>query len=247
MTIGAISFSNALPFFYPLAMKKIPSDVRLVFGTPSQINELVEKNEVDVGLISAASFLQKGAAYSIASTLGIGATRESMSVCLYTRVKSPSVIHVPTSSASSIALLRMLTSTYWKINPVFSLFNDDIIDLQVVAKFDAFLLIGDNCLNHPSISGYTKIDLASWWYEQTQRPFIFALFAGNTSLPGLDDLLKKALNWSFENLDEVIYEAQKKLPLPKNVLEKYFKTLNYQLTQAHFNSLKFFGAHEYSL
>jgi chorismate dehydratase len=238
MIIGAPSYINCLPLFYPLVTKQVFCEFEFVFAIPSIINKLLDNNEIDVGLVSSAYFLENIFKYKIAANFGICASSEVMSVALFTRQKEPKTIYVPKSSASSIALLQVICHKFWQIKPRFIPFDDD----ECYAQFDAYLLIGDKCLSHPEVEGITKIDLASVWYEFTQKPFAFALFAGKeTNFEELDALLVKALKWSKKNVDEIITYAKQRVNLPENELRKYFTILNYRLDKSHFDSLKLFG------
>src|SRR5438445_11796068 len=85
LKIGAPSYINSLPLFYPFLAKKVPIEAAFIFETPSQINKRLISKEIDIGLISSACFLKNQTHLSPITSFGIGAVKESMSVCLFTK------------------------------------------------------------------------------------------------------------------------------------------------------------------
>lgn len=241
MIIGAPSYINCYPLIYPLLTKQVPSEFEFVLARPTTINQLLERAEIDVGLVSSAFFLENIYKYKIAANFGISASQEIMSVCLFTKKVKPEIIHLPKSSATSIQLLKILCLKFWKIKPRFCLFDDEEDDDY--SQFEAYLLIGDRCLLHPPVEGVAKIDLSSEWWQFTQKPFTYALFAAKDSsnFDYLDSLFKESIAWSKKNFSQIIRAAEERTKLPEERLLKYYSTINFRLDQNHFDGLKLFG------
>lgn len=245
LNIGIIDFINAMPFFYKIA-ERSPSSFKYTYGTPQEINALLENGSLDVALISSASFLDNRSDYLLLSSLGIACHEEVLSVKLYYKgnLQSLSKIIVPWCSKTSTALLKILCKHLWKINPEFLELKKSAFDL--VGKADAFLTIGDECLQLGNPQGYQSIDLAEAWHEWTDKPFVFALFATRVeSLKQKHPLLKdffrllEAQLHSFElNPDEVISECVKRLKCPVELVRSYFHVLDHRVNEEHFSGLE---------
>ncbi len=241
LRIGAPSFYNTLPFFYPILQKKIDADVECIFEVPTRINELLTSGELDVGLVSS---IHAQPPFHALPTIGIGASQEVMSVNLYANnevvCSDESIIGITTASKTSQALLKVLCYHALEIHPTFVPFDPKETSLDTLKDLDGFLLIGDACLEHPTIAGFTTIDLATAWYTNTDLPFIFALFASpeQKHLEFVEPLLQHCLDWSMEHIDEVIASVHSKVP--PEMLARYFRTLEYRLTPQHFQGLHLF-------
>src|SRR5262245_10799639 len=113
LKVGALSFVNSLPFFYPFFEKKILTSASFQIGIPTEINHLLATSQVDVGLISSASFVARRREYVLLTNFGIGATKRVGSVCLYIKIPIEEIntIAVPSMSATSVMLLRVLSDS----------------------------------------------------------------------------------------------------------------------------------------
>lgn len=246
LKIGAPSYINALPFFYPLMHKKIACDATFVFDHPVVINEKLSKGEIDIGLISSANFLDHRKDYTRLTDYGIGAIGEVMSVALFIKkgkkLASLKKIAVPTSSETSTELLFVLMKHFWKITPEVIRF-DPATPLEKVIGVDATLLIGDSCLKKRRTVDYDVIDLAKAWHNVTGLGSIFALFACNQNTPqttAFEHTLEKALSWSFLHMDEIVTEAKKRLHIQKAYIANYYSLLDFILGEIHFQGLELF-------
>lgn len=246
LKIGAPSYINALPFFYPLTHKKIACDATFVFDHPAAINEKLLKGEIDIGLISSASFLNYRERYTRLSDYGIGAIGEVMSVALFIKrgkkLGTLKKVAVPSSSETATELLFVLMKQFWKIAPEVIRF-DPATPLEKIAGVDATLLIGDSCLKKRRTQEYEVIDLARAWHQATGLGMIFALFASAKNSPeviAFEDTLEKALSWSFLHMDEIVTDAKKRLHLQKPFLANYYSLLDFVLSDAHFQGLELF-------
>lgn len=247
--VGAPSFSNTLPIAYPLTHGIISHDFNFTFGEPTYVNRLLDEDVIEIGLISAYHYLANTDRYSIFSSYGIGASDNVMSVCLFLNheIKDfhKKTILVPTSSATSINLLKVLAHFYWDIEIECKEVDTKTIAKEDLEKEDGFLLIGDEALLYRNSFSTTCIDLATEWYNFTGKKFIFALFAINKKNLQIDEgsfseKISQALNWSKNHKDTIIQQAQKKLDLPKETISCYFDVLQYELSQDHFDGLELF-------
>ena len=106
------------------------------------------------------------------------------------------------------------------------------------------MLIGDNAIKFSKKFKYIY-DLSKIWKDNTGYPFVFAVWAVDRNfylknkniVCELENILKLSKKRFFSNLDFYI----KKIDFDdKNFLTKYFKSLNYDLSEMHLESLKEF-------
>jgi len=251
--IGALSFINALPFFNPFIEKRIPFAGEFSYGTPTEINKRLESSQVDIGLVSSSTFIQNRERYVLLTNLGIGATKSMKSVCLFSNVALPNLdgkqIAIPDQSATSVALLKVLCKYYWNIAPIFIEVQEKTCD-QLLASYDAALVIGDECLLAQLGSRVRIVDLTEEWHYFTNKPFVYALFATRVDawIEWPDEVrefhqkLVSAYDYSTIHFAETVASAQKRTGLSKERLQEYFRGLDYYLDSSHFAGLEQFAA-----
>ncbi len=250
--IGALHYSNVLPFFYPLSTGKVPYPGTLVWGTPREVNSMLEKKEVDIAMVSSLSYVDRREDAVLLSDLGIASTESIMSVCLFTpKGVDPSTfreILLTTESETSVRLLRVLCNHFWRISPQLT---RSTLSPELLLKQDKpFLIIGDSCLAILENTKFTAIDLAKAWHLATRKSFIFALLAtNNSSLQAHSEeifefhrSIDEAFHWSQKNLDEIVSYASQRIPTisEKKLFEYYQKSLEFRLSSRHFQGLDYF-------
>lgn len=252
LKIGALSFINALPFFSPFTEKKVAYDGRLAFGMPTQINAQLEKGDIDIGLISSASFIANRDRYILLTNLGIGTSRCMQSVCLYTTCPiaelSNKVIAIPEESTTSVQLLKVLCNHFWKVSPKCVQFPQTASIAEQLAKCDGALVIGDACLTSSIPSHCHVTDLAQSWYEHTQKPFVFSVFATRCEtwmqepelVRDFHQKLFSAYDYSKANFSATLEHAKSRTGLALDHLQNYYSTLDYYLESEHFQGLELF-------
>lgn len=253
LKIGALPFVNSLPFFQAFAEKNVAYDGQFFYGSPTEVNGMLESSQIDVGLISSASFIANRDRYILLTNLGIGAHRRVISVCLFTKVSLENldgkVIAIPDSSATSVLLLKVLCKHFWHVNPLFVEYPHDTPLASLLSNADAALIIGDECLTTKVSKSVQVIDLAEAWYNQTGKPFVFAVFATRCDIwmqePELVREFHQKLFLSYEHsqshFDGIITKARAKTKLSKDTLIEYYKSLDYYLESEHFQGLEHFA------
>ncbi len=256
--VGALHYTNALPFFYPLSAGHISYQAELVWGTPKEINHMLENGEVDVGMVSSLSFIDRRDDCVLLSDLGIAATESVQSVCLFipkgTDPRTFTKIYLTKESETSVRLLKVLCHHFWNIFPEYS--PSDLLPQELIEEKKPFLSIGDTCLTLLNTPNYTVVDLAKAWNLATGKGFIFALLAtNNLSLQKESEAifefhraLDRAFHWSQENLPEVIAYARQRIPSVSQdfFFSYYTKYLEYRLSPIHFQGLEYFSQLESS-
>jgi chorismate dehydratase len=182
LRLGAVGYLNARPLTWALDRAPERWDVR--YDVPSVCAELLQRGEIDLGLVPSIEYLQSPD-YRFVPGIGIGARGPVASVALFTRVPVQSIrrIALDTSSRTSVTLIRVLARHKYAIAPEFVAHPPD---LQAMTRDnDAAVLIGDPALEvDPGPLGLRKIDLGEEWVEMTGLPFVFAAWTGR---PGAID------------------------------------------------------------
>lgn len=252
LKIGALSYINALPFFYPFLQNTLRYSGDFIYGHPSSINALIHSGEIDIGLISSVHFLDHRKKYILLSSFGIAAAN-AMSVRLYFR-SSIERLHkkqlvLTTSSATSVRLLHVLCRYVWNIEPKFVYDDFHNFDVLHQSEVEGFLLIGDICLKNSSFPQFQSIDLAQAWYEFTGKPFTFALFVTRCAtwiqfpeeVKVFHNLLAEAFSLSKKEHNQIVQLAKSKTGLPISTLKEYYSCLEYELESKHFQGLERFA------
>ncbi len=251
--IGALSFINALPFFNPFIEKRIDFSGVFSFGSPTTVNKQLQEAKVDIGLVSSATFIQDRERYVLLTNLGIGATRSVKSVCLFSKIDVSKLngkrICITDVSATSFMLLKVLCKHYWNITADFIEVAPGQPLKDLLSSFDAALVIGDECLMAKGTDGLKVYDLAKEWYNFTQKPFVFAVFATRVDawMQWPDEVrefhqkLVAAYDYSTANFSETLASAKARTGLEITTLKDYYKDLDYYLDSSHFGGLEHFA------
>lgn len=175
MQVGKIAYTNSLPFYYGLQN----SGFELVEGYPAQLNLALHRGQIDAAPVSSLEYLNHQKDYFLLPDLSISARRFSGSVLLFSREKierlNHSAIALSEESLSSAALLRILLKSRFGHD------NDFVVAPsrpdEMLEECTAALVIGDSALFYEPQDFVYKYDLAELWWQWTNKPFCFALWA----------------------------------------------------------------------
>ena len=244
--LGLINYINSLPFVLPIIDGKIKVAAEPIFAEPAELNALYGSQNLDLGAMSAFSFLQQGnlklmPGISIASQAVVG------SVLFFSKrdieVPSPLRIAVPIASASAVNLLLLLMLEQGSQMPSFITSSQPDLSEE---NIDAALVIGDYALAIDQFwcKQYHRRDLAQWWNEKYSLPAIFGVFAARNAWHTADNehifqtinktLIESAKFGLNEYFEKVLDKAEAKTALPRIRLAKYFKEeLDYNFDSQH--------------
>jgi len=193
---------------------------------PSKIARQLIQDEVDLALVPVA-IIPRMKDYHIIGDYCIGSDGPVASVALFseTPVSSIARIYLDYQSMSSVALLKILLGSYWKIHPLLSGTTGEFTDL--IRGKDAGLMIGDRALAQRLQSTYI-FDLGEAWKDFTGLPFVYAAWISNKILP--DDFIRdfnEACAIGIANIPGVIREN----PSPLIDLNLYYtRHISFSLT-----------------
>jgi chorismate dehydratase len=223
--VGAVSYLNTKPLIYGFENGLMKDSVELQMDYPANIAQKLIKNEIDVGLVPVAILLKLKQHYLITDCC-IGSDGEVGSVCLFSDVPLENIerIYLDYQSNTSVQLLKILLTNFWKINP-------ELIDAGEDFEKDingttAGLVIGDRAFFQKQKSKYFY-DLGLAWKQMTGLPFVFAAWVSNKKLPPqLIDEFNNATRLGLQHLPEI---AASNPHSQMDMLAYYTKFINYNL------------------
>jgi chorismate dehydratase len=248
---GQISFINSLPIVLPLERGKVSLDAEFFCKEPGELNAAIQANQLDVSAVSSFYYLQNNSLVLIPG-VSISCLNEVGSVLLFSKrdpqLLKDSTILVPKTSATSVALLKILLAEKYGASPrlITQLTEHD------GNGCDAACLFGDDALASDAAwsKNYQRYDLGSWWRELTGLPMVFAVWVAtqnwSNSHPQSIDTISSALQESAhiglaEMFNDVLSEANHRSKIHTARLTKYYKEqLNYDLGQEHLKALETF-------
>jgi chorismate dehydratase len=263
LRLGAISFINTLPLYHGFC-GDTDHDVHIQHEVPSELNRLMLAGELDISPVSSAFYLQHKSRFTLLPALSVSSFGAVESVVFVSStpwgpaLKELSHIAVPSSSATSIALLRWLL---WKatgkdLGNRFVSYPATQVD-QALETYGNALIIGDEALvrvNQTRNTTLHYIDLASLWTKTyfPEVPFVFAVWIAQTHwYESHQDKAHRVINLlnqtRINNLatsasrEGIIQKAQQHRNLPSDCLERYFtQCLNFEFGPDHQKALELF-------
>ncbi len=194
--VGSVKYLNAVPLTRGL-------EDEIVFATPARLAEMLQKDEIDAGLVSITEVLFHDR-YDVLDTIAIASLGEVKSVFFAHRKPLEDVKEVfcDTASLTSVNLLRVLLAERG-LRPEFK----PLPDYQTAGRHDAVLLIGDPALDF--LFGpheHEIMDLGAAWLELTKLPFVYAVWALRRGLENapLRRQLREARDFGLDTLDSII-------------------------------------------
>lgn len=201
--VGAVSYLNTKPLIYGFEQGEMKDDVELVLDYPSKIAQMLQDDEIDIGLVPV-TIIPKLKEHYIISNYGIACDGEVASVCFFSDVPIGEIrtVLLDYQSKTSIMLLQVLLKEFWKISPTL-IFAEKGYEDEIKGNV-AGLVIGDRAFQQAKKSVY-KYDLGLAWKQHTGLPFIFAAWISNKVVKKeFVKQFEKANSVGLLHLDEVI-------------------------------------------
>lgn len=176
--MGRIQYLNAIPFYHRLH-ELSGAELQYYQHYPTKINLAMRRKKIDVAPISSLEYLHHQKDYLLLPDLAIGSRDFSGSVLLLSREKIEGLdggtIALSRESLSSAVLMRILLKFKYKFKNRFVITSLD--PAGILDKFQAGLVIGDAALMFRPKSFVYKYDLSELWWNWTEKPFCFAVWA----------------------------------------------------------------------
>lgn len=238
LKIGSVKFLNAKPLDYGFKysnyiINQILNQYEYLFieDIPSKLIQKLIQNDIDIGLVSSIEALRNEEKFDFFPELGVCAKKCVQSIFYIKKTNNfnepVKQIFLDISSKSSVALLKILYYKTFHTFPSFTLETPENI-LKKIDMNSGGLLIGDPAiellLNQNSF--FVK-DLAEWWYELTNLPFVFALWTYRKDLNFDKKIFLESYNIGMKHLNNII----KDYPFPESFSLNYLKKILYYKIQ----------------
>lgn len=200
LRVGSVPYLNAVPLTRGL-------EHQIVFSPPSELAKLLRDGTLDAALVSVTEALLHDG-YDILDGIAVASLGEVKSVFLAHRepLEQITQIFCDPASLTSVNLLRVLLAERG-LRPQFV----PLPNYHDAPFFPAVLLIGDPALDFARAPHEHKIwDLGAAWFELTQLPFVYAVWAlrrGHVSAE-LRQKLRAAKAEGLEQLDAIVAERK---------------------------------------
>ncbi|HEY5451394.1 MAG TPA: CofH family radical SAM protein, partial [Polyangia bacterium] len=185
--IAAVSFLNARPITYGLEQGLGDDRFELSFELPSRCAELLERGDVDLGLIPSASYAAAAGEMRIVPGIAIAGFGPVRTVLLVGEVpwSEMKAIALDGASRSSAMLLRLLCKERGLTPRFREIPHDEVLD--AASGTTGALVIGD--AGFAAAGRFPHIvDLGAAWRDVTGLPFVYAVLAGRPGAVGPDDI-----------------------------------------------------------
>jgi chorismate dehydratase len=238
LRLGHIVYSNCFPVHGLLFERPRAGDPVLVSGIPSELNRKLRDGELDVAPSSSIEYALNSDRYRILPDLVIGSRGAVRSIVLVSEVAptelTGSTVAIPTASATSVVLLKILLRLRWNADVEFRWFDQAAED-PIAAGAAAALFIGDVALRAGLGSGAPshRFDLGEEWWDETGLPFAFALWqAGPASAEGLRSVHRRLLEsreYGEAHLQRLAARYGAHFGMAPDALSRYWADLTYTL------------------
>lgn len=242
--LGQIDYLNCYPVYYAIEHKQVPVNAKMVKGYPTKLNEMFLEGKLDITPISSIEFARHSDQAIILPNMSISADGEVQSILLFSKVPVTELdglnVCLTSSSATSVALLKILFEHYYQIQVRYTVQKPDL--QQMLKKNDAALLIGDDAMlaRHGALDYEGRplfvIDLGRAWRDFTGLKMIYALWVirskfveeHTAEIEAIVKAFVDAKDFGFSHVSLLVDKAEQATGLPRPVLESYFQTILYE-------------------
>jgi chorismate dehydratase len=193
--VGSVPYLNAAPLTHGL-------EDQITFAPPSELAQRLRRDELDAALVSVTEVLLNDR-YDILEGVSVASLGEVKSVFLAHRQPLEDIreIYCDTASLSSVNLLKVLLGERGLKPAYVSLAN-----YEAAPSLENVLLIGDPAIAFARSAPTHEIwDLGEAWFELTQLPFVYAVWAlRRIPNDALRRRLREAKNFGMDTLDYII-------------------------------------------
>ncbi len=247
--VGHIQFLNCMPLYYGLVMNGILLDIELTKGTPTELNQMLIRGDLDISPISSLEYARNYENLLLFPDITVSADGEVKSILFFSKKPIEELhnqkIALTSTSVTSQVLLKLLFHEKYHISPRYFICPPEIGPMLL--EGEGALLIGDDALK-TSYELKDKLyiyDLGQEWKQLTGFPMVYAVWAAHKKFV----MEKFQLTWevyqaflysmeySLKNLDKVAESAGRWEPYPASYLKEYFLSLNFSFKENYVDGL----------
>lgn len=239
--LGHIEYSNCFPLHAEL-LEHGAASVEVVRGIPSELNRALDAGTIDVAPASSIEYARHAERYRVLPDFVIGSHGAVHSILFETTRPVTELddarIAVPTASATSVVLLKILLQMRYNVRPRYEWYSQEQVTDPFANGVSGALWIGDVALRRSVAPGHLLYDLGLEWTAWTNLPFAFAIW--QTTLPEarsaeLDPLLESFRRSRARFRDAPAAMAEQYAPqfgIAPDRLARYWSTLRYDFNHA---------------
>jgi len=252
LRLGHIRYSNCIPVHALLLEGDPGPDLELRWGTPAELNAELAAGRIDVAPSSSIEYARHADHYTLLPDLSISSTGPVGSILLEGGIPPEELdgreIALPTASATSVVLLRLLLERRFGVRPRYRWFEQSPTADPLGAGADAALWIGDLALRRTEVSPLPLLDLGAEWTRWTGLPFVFAVWqsavgpARAAEVRALHARLLDSREWFQANLDPLAARYAPEFGLTPERLAAYWRNLEFGFDERFQQGLKHFFA-----
>ncbi len=198
LRIAGVQYLNTAPLICGLDKR---ADVELFRAAPADLLEALTSRRADAALVPAIDLQRSSEPLTVLPAGCIASAGETLTVRVFSRVPAGeiAVLAADHESHTSVALASVLWAR--RFDRPLTIVPREQFDR---GSADAVLLIGDKVVTDPPICPH-QMDLGSMWFELTNLPFVFAVWAARagTDHARLFELLSAARLGCAERLEEL--------------------------------------------
>jgi len=210
--VSIVSYLNSKPFLYGLQNSSVAKEIDLSLDIPSKVAAKLSFNLADVGLIPVAGLIDLDE-YHVIGDYCIGSVGKVKTVVLASDVPLQQVetILMDYQSRSSVLLAKVLAKFYWKKSFIWENTCNDFQNVSIKER-TAGIVIGDRVFDLENKFRYIY-DLSEEWYNFTQLPFVFAVWAANKKVSEtFENAFNSALSFGIKNMEAILGLEQPNYP-----------------------------------
>jgi chorismate dehydratase len=247
--IGRINYTNVWPIYYYFHELVNMAEMEIIHQVPTGLNKAMAAGEIDMGPISSFAYGQSFEDYVLYPDLSVSAYGNVNSILLFHEKPLDEIangrIALPTTSASSVNLLKIILEKFYKGKPTYT-YEPPVLE-DMMNKHDAALLIGDEAIRESwRNKTYRITDLGQEWAKWTGQWMSFAVWAiRQTTVDKHPGLVKKVFDafvqskkMAHEKPEAMIEEAQRSIGGSKEYWRYYFNNLCYDFGEQQWKGLQ---------
>lgn len=226
---------------HALLLEEPQPGIELVSGVPALLNRALAEGRIDAAPCSSIEFARHASSYRILPGPAIGALGPVQSILLESAGPPEGLdglkVAVPTASATSVVLLRILLELRSGVRPdlVWYEQSDDADPMDTGAA--AALRIGDIALRRAVPAGRHVLDLGAAWHDWTGLPFAFAVWQVRRELDAagartLADAIAASRAWFDAHARRLAERYADRFGLEPQRLLDYWRSLRFDFDPA---------------